>query len=64
MKNTQDYTGKFFAKKCDVSDEKEVQKIFQWIHENLKTISILINNAGVLILSGQNGLGTYSLKGF
>lgn len=40
--------GTFHPKQCDVTNEEEVIKTFQWIEETLGPISILINNAGML----------------
>lgn len=34
--------------KCDVTNETEVIKVFQWIEENFGGTDVLINNAGVL----------------
>ncbi|XP_071452613.1 farnesol dehydrogenase-like [Hetaerina americana] len=40
--------GKLYALKADVSDEAQVANAFQWVKENLKTLHVLVNNAGVL----------------
>lgn len=34
--------------KCDIAEEKDVLATFQWIKKNLKSVHIVINNAGVL----------------
>lgn len=39
--------GKFYAKKCDISDEEQVKLIFAWIRDTLKNVHVLINNAGM-----------------
>ena len=41
--------GKFYAHKCDVSKESDVNETFEWVKNNLNTIHVLVNNAGVLI---------------
>lgn len=38
--------GTFHPVQCDVKDEQQVLKAFQWIRSNLGPIHILINNAG------------------
>lgn len=39
--------GKAWAFQADVSNEKEVEKLFQEIHEKAGTVDILVNNAGI-----------------
>ncbi|KAG8226191.1 hypothetical protein J437_LFUL012469 [Ladona fulva] len=41
--------GKMYALKADVSNEGEIKAAFKWVRENLKTIHVLVNNAGILI---------------
>ncbi|XP_050436258.1 farnesol dehydrogenase-like [Adelges cooleyi] len=38
--------GILYAKKCDVTNEEEFLKIFEWINQTFKGISIIVNNAG------------------
>ena len=38
---------KVYSFKCDVSDQKSVKETFKLIEEELGTVNILINNAGV-----------------
>lgn len=40
--------GKFYSVKCDVTNEEEIIKTFQWIKENVGVVQILINNAGIV----------------
>ncbi|XP_046395242.1 farnesol dehydrogenase-like [Ischnura elegans] len=39
--------GKLYAVKADVSQEKDVVEAFQWVKNNLKTVNVLINCAGI-----------------
>lgn len=39
--------GKVYSFKCDVSDQKSVKETFKLIEEELGTINILVNNAGI-----------------
>ena len=32
---------------CDLTDDKAVEKAFQWVEENLGGVDILVNNAGI-----------------
>ncbi|KAK4886304.1 hypothetical protein RN001_002575 [Aquatica leii] len=41
-------SGKFYAKQCDITKDEDIFSSFEWIIENLGSISILINAAGVL----------------
>ncbi|KAL5292269.1 DHRS11.2 family protein [Megaselia abdita] len=38
---------KFHVMKCDVANEAEVIKVFQWIESNVGVIHVLVNNAGI-----------------
>ncbi|XP_043483272.1 farnesol dehydrogenase-like [Leptopilina heterotoma] len=40
--------GVFYPIKCDLSKEDEIINVFQWIEKNLKSIHILVNNAGII----------------
>lgn len=40
-------SGKFYAKKCDITKEEEVAEVFGWIKKSFGTVNILINNAGM-----------------
>lgn len=42
------FAGKFYPVKCDVTKDEEIQKAFEWINDNLKSVSILVNGAGIL----------------
>ncbi|KAK7586024.1 hypothetical protein V9T40_003900 [Parthenolecanium corni] len=43
------YPGKFYPYKCDISIEKEIRDTFASIKKNLGPISVLVNNAGVMV---------------
>lgn len=47
MADVENSKGKFYAVRCDVSKEKDVKHAFDWIRNNLGTVQILINNAGI-----------------
>ena len=38
--------GKFYSKKCDITQESEVIDVFNWIKSTLGSLHILVNNAG------------------
>ncbi|XP_058795250.1 farnesol dehydrogenase-like [Phymastichus coffea] len=40
--------GKFIARECDVSKEKDIDEAFDYVKDTFKTIHILINNAGIV----------------
>lgn len=40
--------GRFYAYKCDVSNENDIVSAFKWIDDNLGGADVLVNNAGVL----------------
>ncbi|KAF5290416.1 hypothetical protein FQR65_LT11593 [Abscondita terminalis] len=44
-----DEPGKLHALYCDLTDEQQILDAFKWIEDTLGPISILINNAGLLI---------------
>ncbi|CAH1108932.1 unnamed protein product [Psylliodes chrysocephalus] len=46
-KNLSSKQGKFYAFRGDVSKEEDILASFKWAKENVGSISILINNAGV-----------------
>ncbi|XP_046394838.1 farnesol dehydrogenase-like [Ischnura elegans] len=46
--NLSEEKGRLYPLKADVSDEAQVIHAFQWVKENLKTLHVLVNNAGVL----------------
>ncbi|XP_055384635.1 farnesol dehydrogenase-like [Condylostylus longicornis] len=54
-KNLQD---KLYPIKCDVSDQFDVKKNFDWIEKNLGGVHVLINNAGIVI----NGCVDFNMK--
>ncbi|KAL5292270.1 DHRS11.2 family protein [Megaselia abdita] len=39
--------GNIFIMKCDVTNESEVLKVFQWVESSLGGTHVLINNAGI-----------------
>lgn len=41
--------GKIYARSCDVSNLESVKSTFRWIEEKFGTISIIVNNAGILV---------------
>lgn len=51
----QDASGKLHPIECDVSQEDSVVAAFTWIRENLGTVNILINNAGITKESSLTG---------
>ncbi|XP_034247218.1 farnesol dehydrogenase-like [Thrips palmi] len=44
-----DGAGELIPVRCDVSDMGDVQRAFQWIDDNVGAVSVLVNNAGVMI---------------
>ncbi|KAF2894952.1 hypothetical protein ILUMI_11220 [Ignelater luminosus] len=40
--------GKLYACQVDMTKEEDILKAFQWIKDNLGSVNILINNAGIL----------------
>ncbi|XP_012142103.1 farnesol dehydrogenase-like [Megachile rotundata] len=40
-------TGKLYAVECDVSKEESVSAAFTWVQENLGSVNVLVNNAGM-----------------
>ena len=51
--------GKFYAKKCDVSQESEVVEVFNWIKNTFGHLHILVNNAGIAKRGTINGIKNY-----
>lgn len=43
----QNQSGKFYAFKCDITEEKEIVAAFEWVKNNLGPVHVLINNAGI-----------------
>lgn len=41
-------SGKLYAIKCDLTDEKQIKEAFAWVDGNLGGVDILINNAGII----------------
>ncbi|KAK7863450.1 hypothetical protein R5R35_010490 [Gryllus longicercus] len=39
--------GELHTLKCDVSNEEDIVAAFKWVKDNLKTVHILVNNAGI-----------------
>jgi NADP+-dependent farnesol dehydrogenase len=42
-----DSSGKLYPMECDVSKEESVVAAFAWIKDNLGSISVLVNSAGI-----------------
>jgi len=40
------YKGKLYARKCDLTNEEEIEQMFDWIKTNVGGIDVCINNAG------------------
>ncbi|CAD7084231.1 unnamed protein product [Hermetia illucens] len=40
--------GKIYSRKCDLTNESEVQETFQWIKDNFSGIDVFVNNAGCI----------------
>lgn len=47
--------GLFYPVECDLTDKNSIEEAFLWIEKNLGAISILINNAALLIPSTLTG---------
>ena len=47
--------GKFIAKECDITKESSVAEAFDFIKSTLKTVHVLINNAGVIKVKKVEG---------
>nr|XP_024215424.1 farnesol dehydrogenase-like [Halyomorpha halys] len=47
---------------CDVTDDDQVQAAFQWIEDNVGPVSVLVNNAGVLIRQSLTEIETSSMR--
>lgn len=60
---TDDPEAKLHAIECDVTNEENVVTAFAWIKENLGSIYILVNNAGITKESTLTGT-FYSLRSF
>ncbi|XP_053976966.1 farnesol dehydrogenase-like [Hylaeus anthracinus] len=43
----EDWPGKLYAVECDVSKEESVTSAFAWVQENLGSVNVLVNNAGM-----------------
>ncbi|XP_028140115.1 farnesol dehydrogenase [Diabrotica virgifera virgifera] len=54
--------GKFFPYTGDVSKEENIVKAFSWTKENVGPVSVLINNAAVLLLEDLISITTQHLK--
>uniref|UniRef100_A0A6P7FZB1 Farnesol dehydrogenase-like n=1 Tax=Diabrotica virgifera virgifera TaxID=50390 RepID=A0A6P7FZB1_DIAVI len=54
--------GKFFPYTGDVSKEEDIVKAFSWTKENVGPVSVLINNAAVLLLEDLSSITTPHLK--
>ncbi|XP_072381569.1 farnesol dehydrogenase-like [Diabrotica undecimpunctata] len=54
--------GKFFPYTGDVSKEEDIVKAFSWTKENVGPVSILINNAAVLLIGDLSSITTKNLK--
>ena len=47
--------GKFYSKKCDITQESEVEDVFNWIKNTFGSLHILVNNAGFCKLGKMKG---------
>ena len=36
-----------FARQCDVSNEDDVKKLFQFVKDKFTTLHVMVNNAGL-----------------
>uniref|UniRef100_A0A2H8TN47 Dehydrogenase/reductase SDR family member 11 n=1 Tax=Melanaphis sacchari TaxID=742174 RepID=A0A2H8TN47_9HEMI len=43
--------GIFYPKTCDITDERAVQDVFGWVDTELGGVSVLVNNAGIILRS-------------
>jgi uncharacterized oxidoreductase len=44
-------------RKCDVSEQSEIESLFDWVSSNFPTINILVNNAGIQrVIDLKNGI--------
>lgn len=50
-----DEKGKLYPVECDLGEPKEIIATFKWIDDNIGPISILVNNAALLIPSTLTG---------
>jgi len=48
-------SGKFYYVKVDLTSEENILAAFKWVKTTLKSIDVLINNAGVLKLTDLLG---------
>lgn len=48
-------TGTLFPVQCDITQEAEIQKAFEWIESNLGAVHVLINNAGLAAIATFEG---------
>src|ERR1700744_311938 len=46
-----DAKGKLFSKKCDISNDDDVKNVFEWIENKFGAVNVLVNNAGVSVLT-------------
>ncbi|XP_015585758.1 farnesol dehydrogenase [Cephus cinctus] len=51
MKQLKNPKGKFHGFMCDISKEQNVIDAFKWIKDNFGTVSVLVNNAGKVVVS-------------
>lgn len=47
--------GKFYAKVCDITDERAVEEVFGWVDSALGGVSVLVNNAGIIMRTSLLG---------
>lgn len=43
--------GKLYSYKCDISNDDDVKRCFEWIERTFGSVSVLVNNAGVSTLT-------------
>uniref|UniRef100_A0A2S2NM11 Dehydrogenase/reductase SDR family member 11 n=1 Tax=Schizaphis graminum TaxID=13262 RepID=A0A2S2NM11_SCHGA len=49
--NLNNQQGIFYPKTCDITDEQAVQDVFDWVNAELGGVSVLVNNAGIIMRS-------------
>jgi NAD(P)-dependent dehydrogenase (short-subunit alcohol dehydrogenase family) len=50
-----DQRGIFYPKVCDITNERAVQDVFVWVDDALGGVSVLVNNAGIIIRTSLLG---------
>ena len=47
LANTESGDSAFLCRTCDITDREQVSKLFQWIGDELGSVDILVNSAGI-----------------